>query len=143
MYEELSRCSAAKAFELQASLVQVKCLPHSQITPALKSTAIWKHIPRSRELPYGKKSKYPVVVVTSKSVELEACLLRMKYLVQELFGQLVLSGGHYIHGKKGIMMLAVTLQQLQFQEYLNSNPDHLQDSAYRGFPDYANQCCSQ
>ena len=35
-----------------------------------------------------KKSKYPVVAVTSKSVELEVRLLRMKYLVQELFSGL-------------------------------------------------------
>ena len=32
--------------------------------------------------------------------------------------------------QKGMMMLPKTLQQLQFQEYLCSNPDHQQDSQH-------------
>ena len=76
-----------------------------------------------------KKPKYPVVAVTSKSVELEVCLLRIRYLVQELFSQFCLESTTYV-AKKGIMMLAETSLQLQFQEYLRSNPDHLQDSQH-------------
>ena len=65
---------------------------------------------------------------------LQGCGIGSVFVANEIFGpgvvQSVLSGGHYVRGKKGMMMLAETLQQLQYQEYLSSNPDHLQDSQH-------------
>ena len=69
------------------------------------------------------------MVVTSRSVELEVYLLRMKYLVQELFSQFCPTDITCVT-KKGIIMLVETLQQLQFQKYQRSNPYQLQDSQY-------------
>ena len=70
------------------------------------------------------------MAVTSKSIgtKLELNLLRMKHFAQEVFSQFCLGG--IVRGKKGMMILAETLQQLQFQVYLRSNPDYLQDSQY-------------
>ena len=68
------------------------------------------------------------------SAYLQDCGIESVFVENEIFGsgvvQSVLSGGHYIRGRKGMMMLAETLQHLQFQEYLRSNPVRLEDSHY-------------
>ena len=65
---------------------------------------------------------------------LKECEIGSVFLENEIFGsgvvKSVLSGGHYVRGKKSMIMLVEILQQLQFQEYVRSNPDHLQDLQY-------------
>ena len=39
----------------------------------------------------------------------------------------VLSGGNFIRGKRGMLLLAETLQRLQFHEFVTSSPDMLVD----------------
>ena len=81
------------------------------------------------------------------SCYLQECGIGSVFVENEIFGpgavQSVLSGGHYVRGKKGMMMLAETLQQLQFQEHLRSNPDHLQNSQHIETFQTAHQCCSK
>ena len=65
---------------------------------------------------------------------LQECGIGIVFVKNEIFGsgvvQSFLSGGHCVRGKKGMMMLAETLQQLRLQEYPCSNPGHLQDSEH-------------
>ena len=74
------------------------------------------------------------IVISCCGSYLQECGVGSMFVENEIFDpgvvQSVLCGGHYVPGKKGMMMLVETLQQLQFQEYLRSNPDHMQDSQH-------------
>ena len=66
---------------------------------------------------------------------LKGCGIENVFVENDVFGpgvvQSVMSGGHYVRGKKGMMMLAETLQQLQFKEFnrlhtiSDENSDHI------------------
>ena len=132
LYEELPlpRCSGAKVFGLRASLVRWWCLSNSQRTPALKSITNRKNIPWSRELPSGKKN-----LISCCGTYLQECGTGSVFVENEIFGpgvvQSALSGGHNVRGKKDLMMLAETLQQLCSSKNIYApTQDHLQDSQH-------------
>ena len=57
---------------------------------------------------------------------LKECGVENVFVESDVFGpgvvQSVMSGSNYIRGRKGMMILAETLQQLQFQQYNQKDP---------------------
>ena len=62
----------------------------------LLNPSLFKNIFLGLGVSIWKRSEYSAEIVTSKSAELEVCLLRMKYLVQKLFSQFCLEGTMYV-----------------------------------------------